>query len=114
MKIEDFIVQNNIGIFVKADIKNKIFDIKKMDVELESYDLFNQLVLMGSVEGLVQSVADQLMPRMWKQGNTRCVICQPNEELLILLFYDSEMDVVENYTFAKQLDLQLKEIKELL
>ena len=110
MKIEDFIVQNNIGIFVKADIRNKIFDIKKMDIELESYDLFNQLVLMGSVEGLVESVTGQLMPRMWRQGNTRCVICQPNEELLILLFYDSEMDVAEDYTFTKQLDLQLKKM----
>ena len=110
MEIKDIIAQNNIGIFVKADIKNKIFDIKKMDVGLESYDLFNQLVLLGSVEGLAESVIGQLMPRMWRQGNTRCVICQPNEELLILLFYDSEMDVMENYTYAEQLDLQLKKL----
>ncbi|MBQ4220938.1 MAG: hypothetical protein II666_15450 [Butyrivibrio sp.] len=40
MRVNDFIEKNEIAIIAKADLNNKRFEIKKRDVELESYDLF--------------------------------------------------------------------------
>ena len=80
MKIDEFIIKNDIAIFVKADLRNKRFDIKKMDVELESYDLFEQLILFGNTESLLENISGQLLPRIWTQGNTKCIVSQPNAE----------------------------------
>lgn len=110
MDISDFIEKNDIAILAKADLRNRRFDIIKKDVEVEAYDLFEQLILFNSVENLVDSINGQLLPRIWTQGNTKCVICQPNDEQIVVLFYDKCMDAKDNYFYAKQLDLQLKEL----
>ncbi len=110
MDINDFIEKNDIAILAKADLRNQRFDIIKKDVELEAYDLFEQLILFNSVENLVDSINGQLLPRIWTQGNTKCVICKPNDEHIVALFYDKCMDAKDNYLYAKQLDLQLKEL----
>ena len=89
MNISDFIEKNDIAILAKADLGNQRFDIIKKDVELESYDLFEQLILFNSVENLMKSLSGQLLPRIWTQGNTKCVICQPNDEQIVALFYDN-------------------------
>ena len=110
MNISDFIEKNDIAILAKADLRNQRFDIIKKDVELESYDLFEQLILFNSVENLMESLSGQLLPKIWTQGNTKCVICQPNDEQIVALFYDKCMDAKDNYFYAKQLDSQLKEL----
>ena len=110
MNISDFIEKNDIAILAKADLGNQRFDIIKKDVERESYDLFEQLILFNSVENLMKSLSGQLLPRIWTQGNTKCVICQPNDEQIVALFYDNCMDAKDNYFYAKQLDSQLKEL----
>lgn len=110
MTIEEFMEKNNIAILVKGDLKTQSFDIVKKDVELESKDLFEQIILFGSVKNLRESIEGQLLPRIWSQGNTKCVICKPNEEQIVALFYDTCLGVIENYTYAKQLDIQIKEL----
>lgn len=110
MNISDFIEKNDIAILARADLRNKRFDIIKRDVELESYDLFEQLILFNSVVNLVDNLNGQLLPRVWMQGNTKCVICQPNDEQIVALFYDKCMDAKDNYFYAKQLESQLKEL----
>lgn len=110
MKIDDFMVKNNIAIFVKADFGSKSFDIIKNDIVLESYDLFEQLILYSNVDNLFESVNGQILPRIWSQGNTKCVICQISEEQIVALFYDTRMDVKANYLFAKQVDNKMKEL----
>jgi hypothetical protein len=110
MDISDFIEKNDIAILAKADLRNRTFDIIKKDVVLETYDLFEQLILFNSVQNLVDSINGQLLPRIWTQGNTKCVICQPNDEQIVALFYDTSMNTKDNYFYAKQLDLQLKDL----
>ena len=92
MKIDEFIEKNDIAIFVKVDLRNKRFEIIKKDVDLESYDLFEQLIILGSTEKLKASLEGQLLPRIWTQGNTKCVLCQPNNELMVAIFYDKDFE----------------------
>lgn len=72
--------------------------------------MFEQLILFSSVDNLVESLNGQLLPRIWTQGNTKCVICQPSDEQIVALFFDKCMNAKDNYFYSKQLDLQLKEL----
>ena len=110
MNLDEFIEKNNIAIFVKADFRSKRYDIIKKDILLESYDLFEQLILYSNVDSLFECVKGQILPRIWSQGKTKCVICQISEEQLVALFYDTNMDARDNYLFAKEVDMKLKEL----
>lgn len=110
MEINEFIKKYEIAIFADADLRNKSINIRKMDIELESYDLFEQLILFGNTESLLGNISGQLLPRIWTQGNTKCIVSQPNDEHIIALFYNKCLNAKENYLYAKQLDLQLSEL----
>ena len=110
MNLDEFIEKNSIAILVKADYGTKRFEVIKEDIVLEANDLFEQLILYGNVDNLFESVKGQILPRIWSQGKTKCVICQINEEELVALFYDTSMDAKDNYLFAKQLDMKIKEL----
>lgn len=110
MKLDEFIDENGISVFVKADIRTKRFEVIKTDIKHETYNLFQQLILYNSVDNLFESVKGQILPRIWSQGKTKCVICQINEEELVALFYDTSMDAKDNYLLVKQLDMKIKEL----
>ena len=110
MTIDEFIEANNIAIFVEADLKNKRFFIRKMERELEAYDLFKQLILYRNTDSLLESITGRLMPKLWSQGTTHCTLYQPNDRKIIALFYDTNMDEIENYHYAEELDSQIKEL----
>lgn len=110
MNLDEFIEKNGISIFVKTDIRTKRFEVIKTDIKLETYDLFEQLIFYNNVDDLFESVKGQMLPRIWSQGKTKCVICQINEEQLVVIFYDTTMDVKDNYLFAKQLEIKVREL----
>lgn len=109
MEIDEFIEENRIGIFVEADLERKVFYIRKMDRELESYDLFQQLILYNSTENLDGYLSGKLLPQTWGQGNTVCILCKPNEGQIFALFLDTDLGGSEFPQYVKQLDVQLKE-----
>ncbi|WP_022770794.1 hypothetical protein [Butyrivibrio sp. NC2007] len=111
MNINEFIEKYNIAIVAEADIENKRFEIIKRDKELESYDLFEQLILFGNVKSLVENVEGQILPRIWTQGKSKCILCQKAEGQVVALFYDCEMDAKEHYLYAKELDAIIKDIQ---
>ena len=111
MNINEFIEKNDIVIAVKANLQEKSFDIIKRDLKLESYDLFEQLILYGSVDNLMESIEGQIMPRIWTQGYTRCIICRPSPNQIIVLFYDSFLNAKDEFYHAKKLDTLLKQLK---
>lgn len=110
MNLDEFIEKNSIAILVKANYRTKRFDVIKKDIVLEANDLFEQLIFYNNVDNLFESVKGQMLPRIWSQGKTKCVICQINEEQLVVIFYDTTMDVKDNYLFAKQLEIKVREI----
>ena len=56
MNLNEFMEKNNIVIVAKANLQEKSFEIIKNDLELESYDLFEQLILFGSIDNLMESI----------------------------------------------------------
>lgn len=103
INIREFMQNNNITILVEVDVKDKMFHIYKINKELQSYDLFEQIILFSNVDNLLQSTIGQLLPRIWTQGDSKCAVCRPNEEKIVCLFYDAQMDAQDNYFHAKRL-----------
>lgn len=103
INIKEFMKNNNITILVEVDVKDNMFHIHKINQELQSYDLFEQIILFSNVDNLLQSTTGQLLPRIWTQGDSKCAICRPNEEKIVCVFYDTQMDAKDNYFYAKKL-----------
>jgi len=112
MNLNEFIEKNDIAIVAKANLQEKTFEIIKNDLELESYDLFEQLIVFGSVDNLMESIEGQILPRTWTQGNTRCIVCQPTTNQIMALFYNSSLNVKDEYYHAKEMDTLLKQLQE--
>ncbi len=112
MNLNEFMEKNNIVIVAKANLQEKSFEIIKNNLELESYDLFEQLILFGSIDNLMESIEGQILPRIWTQGNTRCIVCRPRQNQIIALFYYSILTVKDEYYHAKELDTLLKQLQE--
>ena len=112
MNLNEFIEKNYIAIVAIANLQEKSFDIIKRDLELESYDLFEQLIIHGSVENLMENIEGQILPRIWTQGNTRCIVCRPDPNQIVALFYDNSLNVKDEYYHAKELETLLKQLQE--
>lgn len=110
MNINKFMKENSIAIWVEVDLKEKIFFIRKNNIPLTSYVLFEQLILFKNVDDLLKCISGELMPRIWMQGNTKCMLSKSNDEKMVAIFYDNCMDAKENYFFVQKLNLQIKDL----
>ena len=112
MTIKEFIDNNGIAVFVEGNVRKNSFNITNSAIPLESRVLFEQLILNNTPKSLWKYMSKQkLLPRMWQQGNTKCVMCRSDKEKLIFaLFYDSAQGAEEDWRFAQKLDSELKEI----
>ncbi|MBD5081261.1 MAG: hypothetical protein HDT44_05795 [Ruminococcaceae bacterium] len=112
MTLSEFIEINNIALFVEGNLKENRFDITYTAVSLENQDLFEQLILHNTPKSLWKYLSKQeLMPRMWQQGSTKCVMCRSDSpKRIFAAFYNSEQDVREDWRFAQKVDSELKEI----
>ena len=112
MNLNEFMEKYDIAIAACVNRQEMAFDIIKSGLKLESDDLFKQLILFGSVDSLVESIKGQILPRIWTQGNSKCIVCQPRPMEIIALFYDSSRNIKDEYVHAIALDKLLKELQE--
>ena len=113
MSVDEFMNENGIAIYAEADLTAATFRIVKRDAALESYALFEQLILCQSAENLEKYLEGQPLPRLWRCGGTRCTVGRPEADRIVVLFYDSGRAAAEDYRFARKLDAELKEIPSL-
>lgn len=111
-KINRFLIENDISIFVVGDTTENIFQIHYGVMKCSSSDLFKQLIEYGNVSTLNESCEGQLMPQIWSQGKTKAILCKPSENKIVILFLESELNVKENYMRAKDLDIKVKTVFE--
>ena len=103
MSVDEFMNENGIAIYAEADLTAATFRIVKRDAALESYALFEQLILCQSAENLDKCLEGQLFPRLWRCGGTRCTVGRPEADRIVSPFYDSGRDAAEDYRFALKL-----------
>ena len=109
-KINRFLIENDISIFVVGDTTENMFQIHYGVTKCSSSDLFKHLIEYGSVSTLNEFCEGQLMPQIWSQGKTKAILCKPSKNKIVILFLESELNVKENYMRAKDLDLKVKTV----
>lgn len=110
MDIGDFMKKNNIAIFAEGNIKENRFVIWKRNFKLENRNIYEQLILDKSVNGLLDYMDGQIMPRIWSQGKTKAVICKPTDNRLIVIFTDNGLDAKEIYLWSKDIEKKIREL----
>ena len=103
MSVDEFMNENGIAIYAEADLAAATFRIVKRDAALESYALFEQLILYQSAENLDKCLEGQLFPRLWRCGGTRCTVGRPELDRIVAPFYDSGRAAAEDCLHALKL-----------
>lgn len=89
-KIIEFMKENGIAVFAEADKETGLVHIEKLG-SLESWDLFQQLILYSDVDVLCDSTRSAFPFQTWGQGNTGCLISWLDESRAAVLFFDCEL-----------------------
>ena len=81
--------------------------------ELHYIDLIEQLFgNFEQIKALNDSLRGQTLPHSWKQGDVRCVVCKPKDEVLVGLFYNEHRPLIESIDFGEKLSWEIDDIWE--
>ena len=106
-KILAFMRENSIAVLAEADRETGIVHIEKLG-SLESWDLFQQLVLYSEVDALCDSTRSKFPFQTWGQGNTGCLISWLDENRAAALFFDCELSGMAFAKWVRELDQKVR------
>ena len=106
-KILAFMKENGIAIFAEADRTTGAVHIEKLD-DLESWDLFQQLVLYSDVETLCDSTDRPFPFQVWGQGGTGCLISWLDDGRAAAVFFDSGLSGPAFTKWVRELDQKVR------
>lgn len=99
-KLKALMDQNGISYCIAADLNEGAMDTLGDAARLEHKDLVDQLFgTMEQIRSLDDSLAGQQLPRSWKQGKVKCLVCKPSDRIIVAFFYN------ESRSFADSIDL---------
>lgn len=105
----EFMKENGIAVLAEADRKTNVVHIEKTG-SLESWDLFQQLVLHTDVDVLCDSTRSKFPFQTWGQGNTVCLISWINENKAVALFFDCELTGEAFPSYIRMLDQKVRQL----
>jgi hypothetical protein len=79
---------------------------------LQWKDLSNSL--FGDAEAIVrldQSLEGQILPQVFSQGDVRCAVMKPKEEIIVGIFDQSGKDLVSFYKECKEISKRLADLE---
>lgn len=91
---------------VGTDRKETVGDRGALDSDYVVRILFDDL----SVQEIQEYLDGQILPRMSQQGRVCGVICKPNEDAIVGLYYHDERDVIQRYDVSKRLNAEIREL----
>ncbi len=106
-KILEFMRKNGIAVFAEVEKETGIVHIEKLG-SLESWDLFQQLVLYSDVEVLCDSTRSRFPFQVWGQGGTGCLLSWLDGGRTTVLFFDSGRSGVAFTEWVRELDQKVR------
>ena len=106
-KILVFMKENGIAVFAEADRTTGAVHIEKLG-DLESWDLFQQLVLYSDVETLCDSTGRHFPFQVWGQGGTGCLLSWLDDGRAAALFFDSKLSGAAFTKWVRELDQKVR------
>jgi hypothetical protein len=104
-KIQHLMDENEISFCIISDLdKNTIETIGDVS-SLQYKDLIEQLFgSMEQIKTLNESLIGQSMPRSWKQGNVKCLVCKVPRSIIIGLFYNEHRSLFDSIDFGNEIN----------
>ncbi|MEH7355163.1 hypothetical protein V7150_16520 [Neobacillus drentensis] len=111
-RLIEIVNQNNIIYTVVANMENdeveSIGEISELEYSSIAKNLFGD---KQSIENLFISLKGQMLPRTWRQGRVSAVVCNPNKDIVVGLFYhENADDPIAKYRYAKNLNMMIEDI----
>ena len=110
-KILAFMKENGIAVFVEADRATGAVHIEKLG-DLDSWDLFQQLVLYSDVETLCDSSRSHIPFQVRGQGGTGCLLSWLDDGRAVALFFDIKLSGPEFSEWVRELDQKVRQMYE--
>lgn len=102
-----FMKENGIAAFAEADRETGVIRIEKIG-SLEYWSLFQELVLYSDAAQLYESTGNSFPFRIWRQGDTGCLVSQITENLAAALFYETKLDAKAQIDWVEELDKKIR------
>lgn len=108
-KIE-FMKAYNINILAEFDMIKDIFDIKKINKQLENCSLLIDLIFYTDDFSYLKN---EKFPLVYNKGNTCCVVLKKNISEYLFCFFDKpeNKSMIDIYDFSKILDTKISIIE---
>ena len=106
-KILVFMKENGIAVFAEADRATGAVHMEKLG-DLESWDLFQQLVLYSDMETLCDSTRSPFPFQVWGQGDAGCLLSWLDGGRAAMLFFDSELSGPAFTKWVEELDQKVR------
>ncbi|WBW96125.1 hypothetical protein [Oceanirhabdus sp. W0125-5] len=104
---ETFDIIYIVGVNLKSGEIETIGDKSKLVYDDLVTDLFDNI---DSIYSLDKSIEGQRMPQTWRQGEVKCIVCKPSNNILVGLFYNEYRDTIESYQWSKEVNKELEAI----
>jgi hypothetical protein len=95
-----------IVVYLDSGQKLTIGDRARLESDYVVRTLFDDLTpkeISAFLEG-------QILPRMAQQGKVCGVICKPNANTIVGMYYHDDRDIVQRFHFSKGLDAEVREL----
>ena len=106
-----FMRENGIAAFAEADRATGVIRVEKIG-SLKYWSLFQELILYSDAARLYESTGSSFPFRIWRQGDTGCLVSQITENLATALFYETKLDVKAQIDWVKELDKKVRALYE--
>lgn len=112
-KLKDLVDRNEISYCIVATLDSELIDTIGSLTKLEYKDLVEQL--FGDIQQikiLNDSLSGQQLPRAWKQGKVKCLVCKPKDNIIVGLFYNEYRSLFESIDFGNKVAKEIENIWE--
>lgn len=110
-KLKELVNKNEISYCIVVNLDTNSIDKIGDATVLEYKGLVEQL--FGSIQQiklLNDSLVGQQLPRSWKQGKVKCLVCKPNSNIIVGLFYNERRSFIESIDFGNEIARKIDSI----
>ncbi len=108
-RILEFMRENGIAVLAVADRETGAVHIEKLG-NLESWDLFQQLVLYSDTDTLCDSTRSQFPFQVFGQGDTGCLLSWLDGGKAVALFFDCKLAGAAFTKWVRELDQKVRQM----
>lgn len=109
MTLYEYMDSFSIAIICLINADGNVRTIKSNKYQIESDTLFKQLIVHSDPHSIIAQTEDQMLPRMWEQGDSQCTIMK-KDSCVLCAFYDCSLPPLDKIKFAMKMNSELEHV----